>query len=241
MERLHKDELILIAMNLEYSDIISMCETHPKFNESICRNDTFWFNKLRRDYPNYQSFNIQSGYKDIYKTIYDIHDIKWRLRLGGSLLDLYNRKRLSLIGNAPYQGIENLPESIGSLTNLQYLNVNGNLLQELPESIGNLSNLQELRSSRNNLKTLPNSIGNLTNLTSLDLDRNDLKFLPDSIGNLTNLQTLSLVHNLLEELPESIGHLPNLTLIRIRGNELSDIPESIKNNTKIRVLKNRNY
>ena len=48
-------------------------------------------------------------------------------------------------------GDTSLPESIGSLTNLQELYLNNNQLTNLPEPFGNLTNLQKLWLSDNKL------------------------------------------------------------------------------------------
>jgi Leucine-rich repeat (LRR) protein len=74
-----------------------------------------------------------------------------------------------------------LPDSIGNLINLQYLDLSINKFSSLPDSIGNLINLQELHLSDNKLSTLPDSIGNLINLYILYLSHNQLESLPTSI------------------------------------------------------------
>lgn len=64
-------------------------------------------------------------------------------------------------------GLTTLPESIGNLTSLTYLNLESNSIKTLPESIGNLKSLKELLLSNNGLRTLPESIGNLNSLKEL--------------------------------------------------------------------------
>ena len=91
--------------------------------------------------------------------------------------------------------LDELPESIGLLTNLVRLELGSNNLEYLPESIGNLTNLERLELGSNNLEYLPESIGNLTKLEYLDLESNNLTSLPESFGNLTNLEGLYLYEN----------------------------------------------
>ena len=67
-----------------------------------------------------------------------------------------------------------IPECIGALENLTYLNLSWNQIYgEIPESIGNLTNLTYLNLLSNQLTgEIPESIGNLINLTYLNLGLN---------------------------------------------------------------------
>ena len=91
-----------------------------------------------------------------------VRTIEWARARGDTQLDL------------PHQMLHTLPESIGTFTNLQLLNLSNNELSTLPESIGALSNLQFLRLNYNLLVSLPESIGGLSNLQELYLDHNRL-------------------------------------------------------------------
>jgi Leucine-rich repeat (LRR) protein len=87
-----------------------------------------------------------------------------------------------------------IPKSIGSISNLEELNIYSESLrpiyiEELPESIGNLHNLKILYVCDCQLEYLPESIGNLENLEELVLiDLRRLKEIPNSIGNLKKLE-----------------------------------------------------
>jgi Leucine-rich repeat (LRR) protein len=90
--------------------------------------------------------------------------------------------------------MELLPESLGNLTNLQYLDLSGSsYLQKLPDSFGNLTNLHHLDLSGSYFEMLPHSFGNLINLQYLDLSQSFyLQTLPPSFGNLVRLKHLYL-------------------------------------------------
>jgi LysM repeat protein len=133
-------------------------------------------------------------------------------------------------------GLATLPESIGRLTNLQFLNLDANQLTTLPESIGHLTNLQTLNLFLNQLTTLPESIGQLGRLQNLVLGQNQLTTLPESIGQLTNLQALRLEGNQLTTLPESIGQLTNLQALNLQKNQLTTLPESIGQLSNLQTL-----
>lgn len=77
-------------------------------------------------------------------------------------------------------------------------------IQNLPNSINKLSNLQILDVSDNELKHIPSEIGDLKHLTTLNLTNNQITELPESIFSLKNLKELHLRKNPLEKLPKAI-------------------------------------
>lgn len=92
---------------------------------------------------------------------------------------------------------DTLPNTIGSLTGLDWLDLKYNELEgDLPDTLGSLINLRYLNLRGNNFKgSLPGDFGNLESLVYLYLDENKLKGdLPDLSNNVL-LQNLSLSHN----------------------------------------------
>jgi internalin A len=139
------------------------------------------------------------------------------------------RRNRSTYLNLSSEGLTELPESVGQLTQLEILYLNDNQLTSLPEFIGQLTKLERLSLDNNQLTSLPDSIGNLTRLDTLFLRDNRLTSLPDSIGRLTKLQVLSLRNNQLTSLPDSIGQLTRLEILSLRNNQLTSLPESLGN------------
>ena len=125
--------------------------------------------------------------------------------------------------------LTSLPDSIGNLQALKILYLYQNMLTSLPESIGNLQVLEWLGLARNTLTSLPNSIRNLNALNYLILSDNTLTSLPESIGNLQALEWFDLSYNTLTSLPESIGNLQALDSFDLSHNTLNSLPESIGN------------
>ncbi|KAJ3294368.1 hypothetical protein HDU79_011140 [Rhizoclosmatium sp. JEL0117] len=120
-----------------------------------------------------------------------------------------------------------IPESIGTLHNLQYLNLNGNFLHGgIPAEIGCLVLLKEFSIRNNQLSgPIPQEIGYLVNLVHLDLSRNRLGgCIPMEIGHLTSLESLCLGRNELEgQIPREFGKLSKLRDLMLDGNRLSGI------------------
>ncbi|WP_442939201.1 leucine-rich repeat domain-containing protein [Nostoc sp.] len=72
------------------------------------------------------------------------------------------------------------------------LSLHGIGLTELPESIGTLTQLRVLDLYQNRLTTLPETIASLTGLQKLSLRANEFTELPEAITALTGLQSLNL-------------------------------------------------
>ncbi|KAL4592573.1 hypothetical protein LXL04_005573 [Taraxacum kok-saghyz] len=91
--------------------------------------------------------------------------------------------------------ITKVPQSIGSLKHLRYLNFSGTAITCLPEQVSNLYNLQSLLLQNCfRLSSLPKSFAKLIKLRHLDIsDTPNLKKTPLGIAGLTGLQTLSKV------------------------------------------------
>jgi len=132
--------------------------------------------------------------------------------------------------------LTSLQASIGSLSALTELNLEGNRLTTLPATIGRLVNLCKLDLAYNQLTSLQASIGSLSALTELNLRENRLTTLPATIGGLANLRKLDLFRNQLTSLQASIGSLSALTELNLRENRLITLPATIGGLVNLRKL-----
>ncbi|KAL2586051.1 hypothetical protein AAZV13_13G030300 [Glycine max] len=130
-----------------------------------------------------------------------------------SLMELQQLNYLDLNSNSfPDRGI---PEFLGSLRNLRYLDLSYcDIEGKIPTQFGSLSHLKYLNLAWNrNLEgSIPRQLGNLSQLQHLDLSDNSLEGnIPSQIGNLSQLQHLDLSGNYFEgNIPSQIGKLSNL-------------------------------
>ncbi len=120
-----------------------------------------------------------------------------------------------------------LPDSIGSLSQLEVLSLPHNQLSALPASISGLTALDELSVYNNQLTSLPDSIGSLPSLYGLLAANNQLTSLPATIGGLTGLNYLVVYNNQLTTLPAEIGSLDSILSIEVSGNQIETLPAEL--------------
>ncbi|XP_057743159.1 putative disease resistance protein At3g14460 [Arachis stenosperma] len=90
-----------------------------------------------------------------------------------------------------FDKLDVLPDSIGELIHLRYLNLSCCSINRLPESLCNLYNLQTLILYRcTKLTMLPRNMHNLVNLRHLELGKTRLEEMPGGISKLKHLHTL---------------------------------------------------
>lgn len=133
-------------------------------------------------------------------------------------------------------GIKKIPSSIGSLSNLKYLNLWNNKLSNLPESFENLKKLAQLYLDWNFFSQIPNiSWNKLISLKKLSCTNNfKLKSLPESLLNLAR-ENFALKY-----IKEGVDapQAPTLALIEfLTGQKL----EKIKDNIHLNKLYACNY
>ncbi|CAF1279735.1 unnamed protein product [Adineta steineri] len=128
--------------------------------------------------------------------------------------------------------VAHLPEQIGKLRTLYYLELSNTGLLDLPNSIGDLSSLLDLRLPWNKLTSLPITLGNLQNLLLVKLDGNPQLRSVQSLNGLPNLQSIITTYCSIERLA---SNLPNLQHLNMRHNNLTDLVNirTLGNNTNL--------
>ena len=125
--------------------------------------------------------------------------------------------------------LRRLPDEIVSLSRLLHLELTDSQVTELPEDFGRLVSLRVVILHQNQLQKLPDSFGQMNRLEIAEIDINQLEKLPDDLSGLSNLRVLSLSKNQLSALPKSIGELTALEELYVEANQLREVPDEIGN------------
>ena len=168
----------------------------------------------------------QSGIRSLEfsNSLWIYHDLHLLNELPESIGQLTNLRSLT-VTNAQ---LTTLPESLGQLGQLQSLDFSNNQLTKLPDSLAQLTQLQMLYMGKNQLERFPEWLGQLVQLKILDLQGNRLIALPESLGMVTSLVELYIEENQIEQFPEPQGRLKNLTLITLDGFQ-GELPQFVRN------------
>ncbi|KAK4414170.1 putative disease resistance RPP13-like protein 1 [Sesamum alatum] len=151
-------------------------------------------------------FSCSRSKYDVYRKFESLNEAKW-LRTFLPLPSPQGDEYCYLTKKVP---CDLLPK----LRCLRVLSFNGYCIAELPDSIGNLKHLRYINLSYTEIKGLPQSFNTLLNLQTLLLSNcTYLTELPAEMGKLINLRYLDIVGSGIDEMPLELGNLVNLRLL----------------------------
>ncbi|WVZ87138.1 hypothetical protein U9M48_033827 [Paspalum notatum var. saurae] len=148
--------------------------------------------------------------------------------------ELGNLKHLDYLNLQQNYLTGTVPSFLGELTALQYMTLCGNALSgPIPKELGNLVNLILLCLSTNNLNgSIPSELGDLVKLETLYIDSSGLSGpIPSSFCKLTRMKTLVASDNdFTGQIPDCIGSWSNLEVLQFQGNSFQGpLPSTLSN------------
>lgn len=135
--------------------------------------------------------------------------------------------------------ISRLPDEMGSLQNLESLNIHDSLIGYMGEFWPSLTNLETIHLAHNQQARMNESMSHTPNLKSLTFVRNSMNSaFPSNIGELKSLQKLVFFENYgFKYMGDFFGELDNLEWLQIQGNsDLWFVPRTIGQLKKLTFL-----
>ncbi|KDP42430.1 hypothetical protein JCGZ_00227 [Jatropha curcas] len=134
--------------------------------------------------------------------------------------------------------LQKLPDCIGQLQSLEYIDFTDLKFSKLPNNFGYLKSLKKLDVRGSGIKTLPSSFNQLSRLKRLCFEGcKGLTVWSSSLSGLNDLRKLYLGNCGISEIPESIGSLVSLKELYLNGNDFESIPASIKQLSHLETLR----
>ncbi len=135
-----------------------------------------------------------------------------------------------------YNNFTSLPTSFSNLQNLKTLSIRGCFENYLPAEVFRLSKLEKLDVSQNHLEYLDSNIGQLTSLKQFICSENNIQSLPTEVINLINLKDLFIDNNLFNSMPSMAGEITSLSTLSMKNNRITVIDPSFFESSSIKYL-----
>ncbi len=161
----------------------------------------------------------QLSYLAIYGTFQSLPD---------NLGDLQNLEQFNLYGDwSTSCTITQIPESLCQCKKLTTLALFYSDVTSLPQNIGKLQKLHYLQIKRTPVTSLPSSIGDCKSLVKIDASHSSLQSIPPEFGKLSSLREVDFQYSKLTSFPLPLTDLPNLESLNLSANQFTSIPDDI--------------
>ncbi|XWS07990.1 hypothetical protein CRYUN_Cryun41cG0038500 [Craigia yunnanensis] len=148
---------------------------------------------LQEEYDVPKKFGTLSKAKGL-RTFLTLESFPWSCYVTSQIMHdfILKSRYLRVLSLAKYRNINELPEEIGNLKNLRYLDLSSTLIERLPNSLTTLYHLQTLiLCGCFCLVELPKDMGRLTNMHYLDIRGTNLAVMPKGMDKLKDLRMLT--------------------------------------------------
>ena len=117
-----------------------------------------------------------------------------------------------------------LPKDLCNVTQLESVNLSGNMLTQFPFQLLEIKTLREIYLGSNKIKCLPRNYDSLQRLEVLYLGGNCIKNIPEELSQLKNLTSLNLSNNNITTLPTQLAKLKKIRNLALHANNLTTLP-----------------
>jgi hypothetical protein len=152
-----------------------------------------------------------------------------------SLSPLCSSLRILTSINLSSLQLQDIPQSLSTLTNLREADLENNQLQEFPGVLKHWPRLKMLSLSSNLLNQNAAVLAPLPALESLRLCHNGLTALPQGLSQLTGLRDLYVSANPLATLPNFLATLPSLRFIAAYNTDIAEYPAQFVARPEVRL------
>ncbi|WP_410209178.1 leucine-rich repeat-containing protein kinase family protein [Aquirhabdus sp.] len=179
-----------------------------------------------RNIQNCRRINLSCGLTAFPSEIFEYAETLEVLNLTGNALtslpdDLYRLKKLKILF-CSNNLFKTLPRVLGQCQSLSMIGFKSNQIQHVPaEALP--SDLRWLILTDNQIEEIPESIGKCSKMQKLMLAGNRLTHLPDTLAACQNLQLLRISSNQLTALPNWLLTLPRLAWLAYAGNPCAEL------------------
>ncbi|MDO5614999.1 MAG: T9SS type A sorting domain-containing protein [Cruoricaptor ignavus] len=162
-----------------------------------------------------------------------------------SFSNLKYLRKLNINGNYSYRRHNFSTANLNHLSELELLESldisYAQLKGDLPETLGNLVKLKYLNVSYNELTGLFSSIGNLKDLVNLTAINNQISAIPTEIGKALQVQNIHLQNNKIKIIIKELENLPNLKQLYLHYNEISQVVAKLPSSVNLPLYYQTNY
>ena len=226
MEKLNRDELLLICEKLKPRDVLGLCLSCKKIFKKVYSEA---FLKGAKKYENWEWVSGNERY--VYNLLYNVNVLKKKLKLKETEYEILHMKVL----HAGYKSLIEVPKEIFYLKDVENIDLSSNGIVDIPKEICKLEKLKHLDLSNNFISDVSNLCG-LKKLKYLHLHDNLICVIPKELSNLSDLTSLFLYENKINNIPKELSNLVNLQYLYLNNNKLKYIPQELGNLTNLKIF-----
>ena len=130
-----------------------------------------------------------------------------------------------------------VPRELEICTEIKYLDLFGNSIQEMPDWFFKFKKLEHLSLKNNILKELPTIVFTIENIKYLNLAENQIHEINGHhFENLLNIEKVDISYNQITTIPSEKIEYPKCTNLSIKGNRLQKFPTAVSDAHSLEIL-----